>query len=382
MRANVLATLALALGLLTGCGQQPGTSAPAATGGSSGWTRLPDGPLTGRTGAVVAAVGGLGYVVGGWEFLCPPAAECVPMEEPLLRDGASVDPGTGEWRPIAPAPYGLRHAATAVIGDDLFLLSGCRAGPDCDGALGLLRYDTAADTWSELASLPGEVRYADLVAAAGRLVALATSDEHGERPDHVYDTADDRWVELPDDPLPAVYDRQAVADGDRLLVLGSPMDPDPAAEAQPKVGAALDLATRAWTRLPDAPGAGYQVWRAGGTAWLNPHFGTEGGGVLDLTTDAWQPFPARPEGGGWTGDLAGLVGPDGAVYEYDAGWVRDARSDEWLRIPERPGDADEESLTAVGHALLVFGGQSWDGQDSPTSGGTLVAEAWAWWPPA
>lgn len=382
MRAHILATWGLTLGLLAGCGQQPVPVDPDVSHGGPGWTRLPDGPLTGRTEAVLAGVGGRGYVIGGWEFLCPPNADCATPEEPLLRDGASVDPATGEWRPIAPAPYGLRHADSAVLGDRLFLLTGCRSGPDCRGPLGLLRYDTAGDTWAELADLPASVEHADLVAATGRLIALSGSDEYGERPDHLYDATRDTWTALPDDPLPDVYDRQAVGDGDRLLVFGSPHSPDPEAGVQPKVGASLDLATQSWTRLPDAPGAGYQVWGAGGTAWLNPHFGPDGGGVLDLGTDTWRPFPRGPEGGGWTGDLAGVVWQDGAVYEYDAGWVRDVRSDGWLRIPERRGGAVEESVTSVGDSLLVFGGQSWDSQDTTNSEGELVAAAWVWRPPA
>ena len=76
--------------------------------------------------------------------------------------------------------------------------------------------------------------------------------------------------------------------------------------------------------------------------------------------------------------MAGIVGEGEATYEYSSGWVRDTRSDRWLRVPSRPGAAEgEESVTAVGDALVVFGGQRWDGSD-----GELLAETWVWRPPA
>ena len=75
--------------------------------------------------------------------------------------------------------------------------------------------------------------------------------------------------------------------------------------------------------------------------------------------------------------MAGVLGDGAAVYEYDAGWVRDTRTDDWLQVPARPGDGDDESLTAVGDALFVFGGQRWD-EDH----GELLSETWVWRPPA
>jgi len=119
------------------------------------------------------------------------------------------------------------------------------------------------------------------------------------------------------------------------------------------------------------------VWRAGDRAFLNPHFGDAGGGVLDLRSDSWGPFPDGPDDPDWSGDLAGLVSADGATYEYSDGWVLDARDDEWLEVPPRGGEVYDESLGAVGQALVVFGGQEWDGDE-----GRLVAETWVWRPPA
>lgn len=382
MRKLQLALVFLAL-LVSGCarttGDAPGPEAVGEVPAGSGWERFPDPPLSGRTGAVVQAVGDGVLVVGGWEFLCPPTADCAYPDLPLLSDGALLDPSTGQWTPVAEAPFGLRDGSSTAVGGAVYLLTGCRAGQSCDGAPELLRYDTGADEWLELGPVPDPASsYAHLVAVGERLLVLTDSDENGEQPDHLYDPATDAWRELPDDPLPRVFDRWAVPDGDRLLVFGSPIPDDPSQSSSTKAVAALDLDSFAWARLADAPGPGYQVWRSGEQAWVNPHFGSTGGGVLDLATDRWLPFPDPPTGlgDGDALDLAGIIGTHGATYENADGLVRDTERDRWLRIPPRPDPtAEGQGVVAVGDALVVFGGQRWG-----DSGGELVAETWIWRP--
>jgi hypothetical protein len=108
--------------------------------------------------------------------------------------------------------------------------------------------------------------------------------------------------------------------------------------------------------------------------FLNPHFSKDGGGLLDLATGTWSDIP--DEGSGWTGDAAGVVSDEGATYEYDAGWVFDARDDGWLEIPERRGEVYDESIGSVGQALVVFGGQRFTRNET-----VLVGDAWVWRPP-
>ncbi len=380
MRNRLLVAAAVAL-IGSGCGQatvepgeslEPGGEAPAEAG--AGWERLSHPPLTRRVGSVVTAVSGQVLVAGGWEFLCPPNADCAYPDTPLLRDGALLEVESGRWRPIADAPFGIRDGDAAAMGDEVLVLTGCRSSKSCDGPLELLSYDTATDRWRELGRVPGPApSYAALVPVGDRVLVLADSDESGERRDHLYDPATGRWETLPDDPLPLVYDRWAVDAGDRLMVFGSPMSD----EAENKLGAAYDLATGTWTRLPEAPGGGYQVWRSGDEAWLNPHFGTDGGGVLDLRSDTWGRFPDPPEdlGEDEALDIAGLIGWGQASYEYSSGLVRDTQHDRWFRIPKRTSAAYDERLTALDDALVVFGGQRWQDSD-----GELLAETWIWRP--
>lgn len=352
---------------------QEGTSTSSGRTGADGWQRLPDPPLSGRVGATVIGLDdGRAAVVGGGEWLCPPTADCAFPDRPPLADGAIVDLRTGEWEPMPDAPYGVVHAAGAFAGGDVFLLSTCRGGPGCAGAPELLRYDVAGAGW-QLAAGPrdGGVGFSALVPVGDRLLAVSASDEQGEVADQLYDPATDRWEELPDDPLPEVFDRFAVAHGDRILVFGSVEGGDA------KLAAAYDLRTRTWSRLPDAPSAGYQAWRVGDEVWLNGHFGRESGARLDLTTDAWQALPGDHPGE--DRDLAGVVGEAEASYEDDHGWVRDLVADRWVEIPDRAGTTYDEALGAVGSALLVVGGQDWGPRDGDAAG-RLVDEAWVWRP--
>lgn len=373
--------LALALtvalpALLGGCAVvAPGAGRGAETDveAGPGWRTLSGGPLSGRTGAVVVGVDDTAYVIGGWELLCPPTADCMIPPDISLRDGAAVDLATAEWRRIAVAPVPLVHAEAGVVSGDVYVVAGRR----------LLRYDPVADAWSRLGPMPAGAGGARVLDWGGDLVLLSGTDEQGELRDHMYDPASGRWSVLPDDPLPATYDRFGVVDGDRLLVFGSPMV-GPEDEAARKAVAAYTPG-EGWTRLPDAPGPGYQAWSDGSRVWLNPHFfghpgDPVGGGVLDLATDRWSPLPAGPGDDAWTWDMAGVFGEERASYEYAAGWVLDARGADprWIEVSAVEPRLEEQSVAALGERLVAFGGSRWDGGYRD---GELVDELWVWTPP-
>ena len=366
-RSPVLGSVLLLLSLAVGCGDRGAAPhAPAGTPGA-GWVRLPDPPLSGRVGASLVALDpDRVLVLGGWEWLCPPGADCAEPGTPPLRDGAVVSLSTGAWSPVPDAPMGLFHAPAVASGGSVLVLAERSYGADPE----LLVLDVEAGRWSRREA-PRDT-CSQLVPAPGGFLALCGSDEHGEAMDRAYDLATDTWTELPDDPLPPVFDRFGVLDGSRLLVFGSRIsDVDGSSEQTGKVVAALDLGSGRWDRLPDAPGHGYQAWGVGDEVWVNPHFGPDGGGVLALGTDEWRPLPALPADPDLRGDLAGVVGDGSAVYEYDHGWVRDTVADAWVEVPPRGSTAYDVGVGAAGEALVVFGGQG-DGE--------LVGETWVWRP--
>jgi hypothetical protein len=335
----------------------------------SGWTKLPDPPLSGRSNALVVTVGDTIVVSGGWEWLCPPGADCVGPRTPPYADGAAYDLNTGSWRTIADAPAGFVRGASAVIGHDVYALAQCGSGT-CPAGRALLRYRSDADAWDMLPA-PDQMGDYSLVAVRDGVVAYRRSDEGGSTPDYRFIPDQDRWEALPDDPLPPVYDRFVVAYDERLMVFGTPIARD---AAKTKLAAVYDPQSDAWQELAESETQGYQVWRAGPLLYLNPHFGRGGGGIYDPTANAWRPLPDPPHH-----DLAGIITEDGSAYEYSSGWVRDTRAGRWLEIEPRP-DAeevyDEVVAEAPNRGMVVFGGQSWAG-----GRGELVAHTWLWSPP-
>lgn len=352
---------------------------PETAGGE--WIELPEPPLSPRTGASAAWTGEEVVVVGGWEFLCPPNADCDPPPDPPFVDGAAYDPAARTWRSIADAPMDVRGVFPAVVDGAVYLLA-----PGEADRFTLLGYDPVADSWTELpAPLAGG--YHELASVGSSLVAYADSDERGEVPDWRFDVTTGEWSELPDDPLPAMYDRSVVAadDGRALLLFGAPLGSDSALAEQPVLGARLDLEMLVWTELPPSPSRGFRAWGVDDRVVLEPHFGGTGG-LFDPAINAWAPLPGAQSPSFDDGSVAGTYGRDGAVYVDASGWVFHLPSGRWLEI--EPVDDrivyPLSSVTAVDRDLFVFGGERWtsDGEHGTASDGELLGDAWLWRAPA
>ena len=347
---------ALVVATLAGCGTGDDEPVRTATAEPGGWTRLPDPPLSPRSGSVAAWTGAEVVVVGGNDALCPPNADCA-VTEPSFADGAAYDPDTRTWRPIASAPVGVGGAEAVVAGGDVYLLEGAE----------LLRYRPADDAWDRLPGPPVRGWYA-LAAAGDGLVAYSPSDEGDRVPDWRFEPVDG-WTELPDDPLPPSFDRRVVVDGDALLLFGKAVG---AGDQPPIRGARLHPTSGTWTEIAPAPSSGYQAWLLDGVVVVNPHFDGAGGGLFDLATGAWAPLPDPP-----VDDAAGVLGRDAAVFEYPAGWVFDLPARRWLQVPP-VDDAFRSTVTAVGRRLFLYGGERWD---EAGGDGEALGDAWLWEPP-
>lgn len=353
-----------------------GTPSPTGTTQAPpGWTRLPDSPLSPRTSAVTAWTGHEVVVVGGTEFLCRDTAECIPPDDPPLRDGAAFDISAGSWRQIAAAPAGIHAERPAVVGGDVYVLTCVQQQCDSDGQL--LRYRSADDAWDTLPGPPVQGFYT-IAPFGDDLLAYSPSDEAGEVPDWRFDTGDEAWQELPADPLPPSYDRHIVSvDGD-LMVFAKPIDPASNQHPSAMIGARLDAATGTWTELPTAPTSGFQAWALDGIVVVNPHFTGARGGIFEPATGEWGPLPDPPTAPSWDGDMAGALGADTAEFEHVAGWVLDVPSSSWIEIPRLDDRVHPEvGATAVGRSLFVVGGERW----SSGSEGELLDDAWLWTPP-
>lgn len=358
-----------------------------------GWTQLPDPPLSPRTGASAAWTGQEVIVAGGWDFLCGPAADCGPPEEPPFTDGAAYEPTAGTWRSIADAPVAFHDTRPAVVGGQVFYLVDCTVPgfapsdvspsnqrcPGTDDSVVLLRYDPVGDAWTQFPGLE-DGRFYELETVGSSLVAYSTSDEGDELPDWRFDVATETWSELPDDPLPPVFDRSIVAadGGDTVLLFGAPIGSEAEPAEESNVAARLDLTTMTWSELPASPSRGYRAWGVDGQAVLEPHFGGTGG-LFDPETNTWTPLPSPTAESLDTNTVAGTLGRDGAVYAAAAGWLFDAESERWLEVEplDDSGNSWTTTVAAVDRDLFIYGGESWT-----SSEGELLGEAWLWRAPA
>ncbi len=388
-----LLAVAVVVPAAVGCsGDGLGAEAPGGRqDAAQSWRRLPDAPLSPRDHAAVVGVEDRMLVVGGWEFLCPPMGDCATPDAPLLRDGAVYDRATDSWATIAPAPFGLRRQeyAAAAIGATAYLLTGCADGPECAARPRVLSYDLAGGRWTDHGPVPGPRHSRHLTTVGRTLLAYSGSDEGGEVPDLVLDPARSAWTELPDDPLPGTFDRFVVEVGEQLVLTGSSQAALESGEEAATQVARLDLAGGEWTALPDAPGAGYQLFATDRGPLLNGHFVESPGWILDPDTWAWTELAELGEG---RRDLSGVLDRDRATYDIPNSvgqmassmrlFVYDTVEQSLVTVPAPPGreHVHDDSSTALGRDLFVFGGQRWP-DDGPTGEGELVGDSWLWTAP-
>jgi hypothetical protein len=358
----------LVAGLLaaTACGDDDTsrTAGPATTQTTVAgeWEQLAPSPLSPRSRSVVVWSGDEILVIGGDRFVCPPGADCELPADPPLADGAAVDPATGTWRSIAPAPVAFAHAATAVLGDDVYLL--VPGGATADHVTpAFLHYSVSQDTWSELPPPgDGDVLHRDLLAMGDRLLAHRGSDEGGEMPDLVFDPATSAWSTLPADPLSPSFDRTMVWLHDRLYLFDHALvaQPGSAAPSLTRV-ASFDPSTGSWARLADSEILGTHPWFVDGTRLVNPSpGGADGGevnnwgrtypygGVYDTATDRWAPLTDEDRA------LVAHLDPAG--------------------LPP-VGELQDRVVVAAGPHAFVFGGVAWRGGTDGTDG-EVLGDAW------
>jgi N-acetylneuraminic acid mutarotase len=151
-----------------------------------------------------------------------------------VTDTEIIDLTTGESTTGAPAPDPFVYAASATIGDKLYVVGGSTNVFEL-GTMDELRvYDAVSDSWAQLAPFPGGPIDGHAMAALYDHLFVIGGYADGA---HVlstvwrYDVATDTWEAA--DPLPnGVADACAVAVGDHIVVVGGIREPKtPIAEA-------------------------------------------------------------------------------------------------------------------------------------------------------
>lgn len=354
-------------------GDDDGRLDPAPATGT--WTRLPDAPLSPRTGGIAVWTGTEALFFGGEiDHICPPNASCV-SDSTRAKDGAAYDPESRTWRTIAPAPVTVgAHTPHALVGGTLVVIGDDRTWH---------AYDVGQDRWRDLPKLPVTLHSGGLSALDGRVYAL------GRDAVHVLDVERGQWSTLPGSPHePRIEPQEVSATPEGIVVLGLDSTATNDGTVPSYVFAEVYTEERGWRRLErsDVLG-GWGPWHWTGTRLVSPNLecfdGGEvngygrcipSGGTLDPASGIWEPLsdlPA-PGSGGWS--LNGAGGP----LMLSWGYAYDDSARTWTRISQ-PNGAPNYSVAAVvaDGTVIALGGldpdKGWD-KDA------LSNRAWSWTP--
>lgn len=359
-RSAVGAWVVVALLVACGPAEAPGGRSAEALAGD-GWHRVPDGPLSARRVATVAWVADRFVVVGGDDGpACPPNSDCAVPTGEWRADGATFDPSTGAWEPIADAPVPVPTASTAVVGGVLYLLTDT-TGPERSPVL--LSYDVVADDWSTVPTPPdGAGR---LVAHGDVLLSVPYSDEQVSAVDSWLDPATGTWHRIPDDPLGPGYDRSVVVVDGRVILTAKDLVPSPGAERPSLVRAAeLDPTLTTWTVLPDSEVIGSDPVAVAGRVVFPDVGGADGGevgnwgrtyrsgGIYDPATATWADLPEVPGRTSWPRVVVGdRVRVGDVLLDPVDGTTTPLPANPWT-------DGDSPAVAASPEAVFAWGGMA------------------------
>jgi hypothetical protein len=292
-------------------GERPGRSPEGAAydPATDGWRRISRSPLVNRTGAASAWTGREVLVWGGVNG------------GGRLHDGAAYDPRTDRWRMLSPAPFdGRVPLASAWTGTE-FVLVGSKGYGFYDGVTDAAAYDPRTDTWRLLPPMPIQINEGsgtwtgrELVVYGGFLDRNRSAVGPNDRADGAaLDLASGMWRRLPEAPLSG---QAVVLAWNGTQVIGWDYD---------LTSASFDPGRDTWTMLASLPLERRDCLPAGvaaGRVVFAVHCGQAA--VNEPGSRTWRPVPAPLDASGapvWTGsELVLWLGPSGRAY--DGTWIR------------------------------------------------------------
>ncbi len=239
-----------------------------------------------RSEVAVAVLEGRIYVAGGLAQLGPTAAFEV------------YDSAADSWRELAPLPEALHHAGLAALDGRIYLTGGYDSMSFTPDSARAWVYDPKTDAWSRIADMPGPRAAHALAVLDGKLYVVGGA---GDEPTALwtYDPAAGRWDESRA-PLPTARNHlAAVVVHDRLYAIGGRRE----GNAKLKVLEIYDPGADAWRRGPDLPtgrsgigGAvvGGRIHVVGGEAF-SPGKTFAEHEAYDPETNAWSRLTDLPE---------------------------------------------------------------------------------------
>ena len=331
---------------------------------TSTWAPLAAAPISGRRGHSAVWTGTHMIVFGGRG----PAQGCtrlcgIPSTHEALNDGASYDPATDRWSPIAPAPLAGREGHSAVwVQNKMVVWGGAVQGgaaavaPGRNFTVGVAdgaSYDPVANAWTPLPPAPLEPRISHhTVATADRMLVWGGANVSQERfkplaDGAIYSPADNAWTPMA--PYPQTtetsgrVDFSSVWTGTHMLVWGGygPTEACPRSCARDD-GAAYDLNTNSWALM--AP-SGLSARGGHRAVWTGKEM------------VVWGGLTARVGGGPGLTTLN-----DGAAYN--------PADDTWAQLPNSPLlGRQRHAMVWVGEKMVVWGGDGPNGEGRITDHG-------------
>ena len=193
------------------------------------------------TGEVVAAVHAYDVATNSWSIKAPmPTPLNATNGAALIQDKIYVsggigtrgnaratlfryDPATNSWTARANMPTDTEGGVTAVINNELYVLTGCGDGAECDqGVIPMVfyRYSPVTDAWTTLPNPPLTVRPRKAAVFQGKLYTFGGDNRRQIR---VFDPATNRWSSRPAIPLehaPRAQSQRPVVLGGKVYLVG------------------------------------------------------------------------------------------------------------------------------------------------------------------
>jgi hypothetical protein len=244
------------------------------------------------------AVGGRLYLGGGLKRILDygkpsavPGVERVEVES--LRSFGTFDPASGRYRDLAPLPEPLNHVGLVTYGGDIYLVGGHgNLLNGLEAKRGLFRYSIEADRWERLAPMP-TARGAAATAVVGDRLYVAGGMLRGRplRALEAYDFGTGKWIRLSDLPEPLEHAPAAALGGDLYIVGGRNEETDALRDVF-----RYDPATDRWTESTPLPreSGGLEAMEVDGRLMAigggNDRAGTVTGAVqiYDPSSEEWE----------------------------------------------------------------------------------------------
>lgn len=204
-------------------------------------------PVIGRSEGMGAVVNGKLYLFGGYVDT---------TYKPTTR-GDVYDPATNLWARVADLPFGVSHMGTTTMGDAIYFAGGypATATGQTFSTTAVWRYDTVANSFSNLPNLPA-ARGGGALVALGRALHFVGGSDSARRDAAQHwrldlDNLTAGWVARA--PLPVATNHVAgVALDGKVYIIGGQQNQDAAAIQRAEVQV-YDPATNQWTTRAPLP---------------------------------------------------------------------------------------------------------------------------------